>query len=87
MPHARQSKPASQPSVNDAAIEALARQAYDACHPDDTFDDLKRRAGFTREAAGLLRAWTRAARSGGLGPVGSTSPDQALAGEADALAA
>jgi hypothetical protein len=86
MLQARQPQFPSQPSASDAAIEALARQAYDACHPDDTFDDLKRRAGFTREAAGLLRPGTRAARSGGLGPVGSTSPNQAF-GEGDALAA
>ena len=74
MPQARQPQFPSQPRASDAVIEALARQAYDACHPDDTFDDLKRRAGFTREAAGLLRAWTRVAQSGGLGPVGLTSP-------------
>jgi hypothetical protein len=47
----------------------LARRAYEACHPDDTFDDLKRRARFTREAAGLLRAWIRAAQTGALGPL------------------
>lgn len=74
MPNARQPHSPNHPATPDAAIEALARQAYEACHPDDSFDDLKRRAGFTREAAGLLRAWMGAARSGRLGPVGSTSP-------------
>jgi len=27
------------------------------CHPDDTLDDLKRRASFSKEDRGLLRDW------------------------------
>ncbi|MEP9373651.1 hypothetical protein [Mesorhizobium sp. KR1-2] len=38
-------------------IERIAREAYERCHPDDTFDDLKRRAAFSREDQGLLRDW------------------------------
>lgn len=42
--------------------------------PGDSFDDLKRRAGFARQDAGLLRAWIGVARSGRLDP-----PDDASA--------
>jgi len=38
-------------------IEAIAREAYDGCHPDDTFEALKHRAQFSKEDAGLLRQW------------------------------
>ncbi|MDI3469971.1 MAG: hypothetical protein OJF62_002034 [Pseudolabrys sp.] len=33
------------------------RQRYDRCHPDDTFEDLKRRARFSKEDKGVLRDW------------------------------
>jgi hypothetical protein len=52
-----------------AIIEALAAKAYDAAHPADSFEALKRRKSYSREAAGLYRDWIRAARSGALGPV------------------
>lgn len=42
-------------------IEEIARAAYDACHRGDTFDDLKRRAAFSKEDRGLLREWLAAA--------------------------
>ncbi|WP_445500663.1 hypothetical protein [Microvirga sp. G4-2] len=87
MPNTTRLQPLKQPAASDTAIEAIARRAYEACHRDDTFDDLKRRAGFSREAAGLLRAWTEAARSGRLSPVGSPSPDQPVADEVGARAA
>lgn len=38
-------------------IEAVARAAYERCHPDDTFEDLKRRSRFNKEDRGLLRDW------------------------------
>jgi hypothetical protein len=38
-------------------VEAIARDAYDRCHPDDTFDDMKRRSRFSKEDRGLLRDW------------------------------
>lgn len=38
-------------------LEALIRDDFDACHPDDSFDDLKRRAPFSKEDKGLLREW------------------------------
>lgn len=51
------------------AIEDRARAAYDACHPDDGFDDLKRRAAFSKEDRCLLRDWLAAVRRGeGGGP-------------------
>lgn len=43
--------------------ETIAREAYDRCHPEDTFEDLKRRARFSKEDRGLLGDWmTYAAR-------------------------
>ncbi|MBM6582847.1 hypothetical protein ILT44_21815 [Microvirga sp. BT689] len=75
-----------QPAASNAVIENLARRAYEACHPDDSFDALKRRAGFIRPDAGLLRAWMAAARSGRLGPPEEVSAAQA-ADRPDALAA
>jgi hypothetical protein len=45
------------------AIEATARADYERCHPDDTFDDLKRRARFSKEDRGLLDDWLSAARA------------------------
>ncbi len=44
---------------DDAAVMAIARAAYEACHPDDTFEDLMRRAVFSKEDRGLLRDWRR----------------------------
>lgn len=38
-------------------LEALIRADYERCHPEDTFDDLKRRARFSKEDKGLLRDW------------------------------
>jgi len=55
--------------------ESLARQAYDACHPDDSFEDLKRRAHFSRHDAGLLDAWTEATQARGLGPAKAAVPN------------
>lgn len=40
-----------------AAQEAFVRAEYDRCHPDDSFDDLKRRARFSKEDQGLLSEW------------------------------
>ncbi len=40
-----------------ASRESLVRADYDRCHPGETFDDLKRRARFTKEDKGLLREW------------------------------
>ena len=42
------------------AVEQEARLRYDACHPDDSFDDLKRRAPFSKEDRLLLRDWLAA---------------------------
>lgn len=40
-----------------AWLESLVRADYDASHPDDSFDDMKRRLSFSREDAGLYRDW------------------------------
>ncbi len=37
--------------------ESLIREYYERCHPEDTLDDLKRRARFSKEDQGLLRDW------------------------------
>jgi hypothetical protein len=38
-------------------FESLIRADYERCHPDDSLDDLKRRAHFTKEDKGLLQDW------------------------------
>lgn len=37
--------------------EQIIRNDYERCHPDETFDDLKYRARFSKEDQGLLRDW------------------------------
>jgi len=59
-------------------IEAIARETYDRCHPDDTFEALRHRAQFSKEDRGLLQQWLSFARAkagaatavwtGGFGP-------------------
>jgi hypothetical protein len=53
-------------------LEALVRDHYERCHPDDTFADLKRRARFAKEDKGLLADWMalaeRRAREGAATP-------------------
>ena len=40
-----------------AIFESLVGDEYNRLHPDDTFEDLKRRARFSKEDQGLLRDW------------------------------
>jgi len=40
-----------------AYLESLVRDDYDRCHPGETFDDMRRRASFSREDRGLYRDW------------------------------
>lgn len=47
-----------------ADVILLIRQHYDRCHPDDTFEDLKRRARFSKEDKGVLRDWMALAIEG-----------------------
>jgi hypothetical protein len=55
-PHPRQ------PAPDIAADrEAWIRRRYEHIHRDDTYDDLVRRAAFSRYDAGLLKDWIRAA--------------------------
>jgi hypothetical protein len=44
------------------AHEDWIRQRYERVHRNDTYDDLVRRASFSRNDAGLLNDWVRAAR-------------------------
>jgi hypothetical protein len=43
--------------------EELARNLFERARPNDSFDDLKRRAAFNRQEAGRLRHWIRAAQA------------------------
>lgn len=40
-----------------AYLESLIREDFDRCHPDDSFEEMKRRSAFSREDKGLLRDW------------------------------
>ncbi len=40
-----------------SSLESLIRSEYARCHPNDTWEDLKRRARFSKEDKGLLRDW------------------------------
>ncbi len=53
-----------------AWLEALIRDDFDACHPGETLDDVKRRAPFSKEDKGLLREWmaVAAARAAAMTP-------------------
>jgi len=48
-------------SNNDAKrqllVEEAARAAFNRCHPGDSFDDMKRRAPFSKEDRYLLADW------------------------------
>ena len=48
-------RPASEPER--AYLESLIRADYEHCHPGETFEDMKRRASFSKEDKGLLRDW------------------------------
>jgi hypothetical protein len=54
-------------------LEAWIRERYERIRPGDTFEDLKRRAPFDRQDAGLLRDWIRVARKA----VRDLSPEEA----------
>ena len=43
-------------------FELLIRSDYERCHPEGTWEDLKRRARFSKEDKGLLRDWMALAR-------------------------
>ncbi len=40
-----------------AYLESLIREDFERCHPDETLEDVRRRAPFSREDKGLLRDW------------------------------
>jgi hypothetical protein len=60
MPHPLEFAPA-RPNGAPLTAEIRAQIRFDACHDDDDFESLKRRAVFSRESAGLYRQWMRAA--------------------------
>ena len=41
---------------NPTYLESLTREDLELCHPGETLEDLKRRAAFSKEDRGLLRA-------------------------------
>jgi hypothetical protein len=49
-------------------LESLIREDFERCYPDDTIEDLRRRASHSRHDKGLLRDWMSlaAARAGTL---------------------
>lgn len=57
---------AGPPDAAARRAEAIAGEAYDAVHHDDSFAALKRRARFSKEDAGLFRDWMAAAERGAL---------------------
>ncbi len=54
-------RPASE--AERAYLESLIREDFERCHPGETFEDIKRRASFTKEDKGLLRDWMAVAAS------------------------
>lgn len=43
-------------------LRGLAAEAYDRCHPRDSFADLERRARFSKEDRRLMEDWIAAVR-------------------------
>jgi len=46
-------------------LEMHVGDAYQRCHPDDSFHDLKARTHFSKEDRGLLKDWIAAFAGGG----------------------
>ena len=46
--------------ADEQAIEREAERLYDRCHPDDSFEDMKKRVAFSKEDRLLLRDWLAA---------------------------
>lgn len=57
-------------------LESLIREDYVRCHPEETLEDLKRRASFSKEDRGLLRDWmaVAAARAAAAGTARTSPP-------------
>lgn len=43
--------------TEQAYLESLIRKDFARCHPDETLEDVRHRAPFSREDKGLLRDW------------------------------
>jgi hypothetical protein len=67
--------PLDHPGTDD--LESLIRAEYERCHPDDTFDDLKRRARFAKEDKGLLQDWLAIARARAASRAAASDTDKA----------
>lgn len=57
MPRSFQEYVYPQDDAERAWLESLVREDYDRCHPGEDFDDMKRRAPYSREDRGLYRDW------------------------------
>ncbi|MBX6329727.1 MAG: hypothetical protein IRY89_14255 [Pseudolabrys sp.] len=55
-------------------LDLLVRSDYERCHPNDTWEDLKRRSRFSKEDKGLLRDWIALAAQRATAK-GSNKPD------------
>jgi hypothetical protein len=66
-PTTRRPVEAEQPAMPNGeeqnCLESLIREDFERCHPGDSFEDLKRRASFSKEDKGLLRDWMAIARA------------------------
>jgi len=60
--HSRR-QPCAANEAERAHLEALIREDFARCHPDETLEDVKRRASFSKEDRGLLRDWMAVAAS------------------------
>lgn len=45
------------PITHRDLLEDLIRARFNATHPDDTFDDFKRRSRFDKHDKGLMKDW------------------------------
>ena len=57
------------------SYESLIRADYERCRPDDSFEDLKHRARFSKEDQGLLRDWMAVAAERALQQQKDTTPE------------
>jgi hypothetical protein len=48
--------------IEDEPLLARIATRYDACHPDDSFSDLRWRAVFSKEDRRLMQEWLEAGR-------------------------
>lgn len=81
-------RPASE--AERSYLESFIRQDYERCHPEETLEDMKRRALFSKDDKGLLRDWMaiaarRAAAASTLVPFGYAGRTKSDAGTSAAV--